>query len=288
MPPARQTRQSKKVVRSYDERADGLSASAEFGNNWRQHELGQVRAAHNWAKATLLRRALDAVCRNQHHPRVLDCGCGRGSEWAKLGTDPSLILDRYYGIDTSKASVEVARCRYPTVTARGPFFHHGDLTSPAPWHRAGTAYDVIAWMFSLHHTCSRGTEGLENALDHTLGACRGVGSRVVVIVPWGERVRAACGQDGYTSETFSLCRDPPDSREFDSVRFVVDALTPDKPEPILSVNRLHAAFVRRGFRVIQSGALDKLFVGTEHIHCVGHPLSQLYHYAIFELESTSS
>ena len=81
------------------------------------------------------------------------------------------------------------------------------------------------------------------------------------------RGASACAQRAArmgTSETFSLCRDPPDSREFDSVRFVVDALTPDKPEPILSVNRLHAAFVRRGFRVIQSGALDKPFVGTEH------------------------
>lgn len=285
--PILQAGQTKKVVRSYDERADGLSASAQHGNGRRQSELGWVRAAHNWAKATLLRRAVEAVRRNNQHPCVLDCGCGRGSEWAKLGTDPSLILSRYYGIDTSKASVEVAQRRYPTITARGPFFAYGDLTTPAPWRRAGSAYDVIAWMFSLHHTCSRDTEGLENALDHTRMACRGVGSQVIVIVPWGERVREACGEDGYTSDTFSLSRDPSDSREFDSVRFVVDALTPDKPEPVISVDRLHTAFARRGFRVAESGALDGLFVGTEHSRCTGHPLSQLYHYAIFELESTN-
>lgn len=254
-------------MRSYDERAA-------VAPDPRDPLVTELRRAHGAAKHALLRRAV--ALSGAAAPRILDCGCGRGGEWTKLGQDPSMVVGAYRGVDVSRPSIAAAAQRFPALTARGPVFDAGDLGCAAPWRRAGTGYDVVAWMFSLHHLCGDGA-GLEDAVDRSCAACRRPGGCVLVIVPWGERVTAHLrGGPGMDRALFSIEAVPGDAAR---VRFVVHGLTPDAPEPLLSARHLDAAFERRGFAVAESGALDQH--ATAGASEAVRQLSRLYYYAVY-------
>lgn len=103
-----------------------------------------LRQEHNLAKRSLIRMVV------KKGSKVLDCGCGRGGDWAKWRE----VNANVYAIDPDSSSLEEAMSRSKNMKFNVNFLGIGDVCS------VNDTFDVICYNFSLHYIVPKFDESI--------------------------------------------------------------------------------------------------------------------------------
>ena len=142
------------VDTSYSPAAPPVSYDAVAATTARRGEspLACLRAAHNAAKAALCAAAAAAAAApggSSGRLGVLDLACGRGGDagkWANTAAAAGVALS-YTGVDSSGASLDIARSRWRTDGTGSPAWVLADLSSSSGLPGvADASVDVVACM----------------------------------------------------------------------------------------------------------------------------------------------